>query len=127
MIITRQQIKQVLKELLNARIEMTLVDYSSSNEESITKTRVVNLNLMSLKFMLNESFTSDEKNSILIAKDVMNFFLDMSNQFENSITMNVLSKKKSFIMNITFNLNQHSKKENTSNILSHVVNYMKNE
>ncbi len=78
MIITRQQIKQVLKELLNARIEMTLVDYSSSNEESITKTRVVNLNLMSLKFMLNESFTLDEKNSILIAEDLMNFTLDMS-------------------------------------------------
>ncbi len=101
MIITRQQIKQAFRELLNVDIEMTLVDYSSSNEESITRTRVVNLNLMSLKFMLNESSTSDEKNSILIAKDAQNFFLDMSDQFENFITMNVSSKKKSFIMNFT--------------------------
>ncbi len=80
---------------------MTLVDYSSSNEESIIKARVVNLNFMSLKFMLNESSTSDEENSILIAKDVLNCFLDMSDQFKNSITMNESSKKKSSIMNLT--------------------------
>ncbi len=112
MIITRQQIKQAFKELLNANIEMTLIDYLLSNKKLIITTRLVNLNSMSLNFMLNDFhfFMKQEKS--------INHFMIEQNYFvNNSADDNHLEN----VMNITFNLNSYSKKKIILNISSNMM------
>jgi hypothetical protein len=51
---SKREIKKAFAELQKVEHEMTLVDYASSNEEASTHERIVHLNSMSLKFVMND-------------------------------------------------------------------------
>jgi aryl-alcohol dehydrogenase-like predicted oxidoreductase len=55
MIATKREIKKAFADLQKVEHEMTLIDYASSNEEASIHERIVQLNSMSLNFMLNDS------------------------------------------------------------------------
>jgi hypothetical protein len=54
MIATKREIKKAFAELQKIEHEMTLIDYASSDEESSIRERIVQLNSMSLKFVMND-------------------------------------------------------------------------
>jgi hypothetical protein len=54
MIATKREIKKAFAELQKIEHEMTLIDYASSDEESSIRERIVQLNSMNLKFVMND-------------------------------------------------------------------------
>jgi hypothetical protein len=93
MTIIKRDIKKVFAEFKAIDHEMFLVDYSSSDDEFITRVRIVHLNSMSLNFMLNDSQTTV---NIVIAERIENVASNVA--ADNDRSMN--------FMNITANISE---------------------
>jgi hypothetical protein len=105
MTIIKRDIKKVFAELEAIEHEMTLIDYSSSNDEFITRIRIVYLNSMSLNFMLNDSRITI---NIVIAERIKNVTSNVVADNDRSIDfMNIAASisEKNF-MNISRRINE---------------------
>jgi hypothetical protein len=89
-IIIKRDIKKVFAKLKAIEHEMFLIDYSSSDDESITRARIVHLNSMSVNFMLNDPTFMTEQ------KEIEDFASNIA--ADNDRSMN--------FMNITTNINE---------------------
>jgi hypothetical protein len=98
MIATKREIKKAFAELQKVEHEMTLIDYASSDEESSIRERIVQLNSMSLKFVMNDQ--KQEKIMNIAAQILAEDYL--SEDFMNIAT--IISEEN--FMNISRRINE---------------------